>query len=953
MTDTTLITAIEASLVPQPDPQDQPARFAFPVPDGRSTTELAAEIEAALAPLGATVTALTPMSQRDQVITLPGRQFADPARAFDAAQAIAVRFRLPVVEPEIFHGVMPADPALAAPDDLESATFPPGCWVEEDKGLETQKSWALARMNVPAAWAHSQSLGRPSKGKGIVIAQPDTGITVHAELRDVDRAAMFNLLEPDRPLDATDPLSPSGNPGHGTATASVVVSLEAGDVTGSAPLARHMPIRAIESVIRVSQVKVAEAIDRAVDAGAHVITMSLGGIFSISLHRALLRAVEANVIVLAAAGNCVKLVVWPARFDDCIAVAGTNFKDAPWKGSCRGSDVDVSAPAENVYRASVTEPRVGQGQGTSFAVALTAGVAACWLAHHGRNQLIAEARAQGETLQAMFRRLLKATARRPKGEWDEWDMGPGVVDALALLKADFDQGRETEGPIVTGITLAPDQSIRGFAFEAFGEESLESTAPEAPGFDWQQHGAEISLRVLQARARGGEAELEGATTAASAALQAALPADLRAKLGLAAPEGVAAPAVRSAAAEPADPAVADRARQQRRMLAAREAADKQGSLESAPGLESSVPDDAPLPHPDDVFDRIDKLIKAMPASEIGDPQAFRQAIELLHRHGHPALSSLVDPDAAARATADQVAALEAVVIADGSRPSFLLREGFPPETHPFLGMWEQKVNAFRNRLQPIAQSVGRVQPSGGHASFFVGTASLVDREKMLALTNYHVVDDARAKFGVPMTQVDRKVTIHRGLEIDFVGEADSLASNRFKVVEAFLPEHFGRGLGGVDAAVLRIEPLNERSTLPSAVAKFSGDPNLMTGSLTSLSTIGFPGLPPQLSGKTGDVDWSFVVTALFGGQNRFGLKRLAPGTFHKSLGSHSQDTREIAFGHSATTFGGASGSLIIAWGETGSPCFGLHFAGATGKSNWAVSMAAAADSLRKIGVPIP
>ena len=303
---------------------------------------------------------------------------------------------------------------------------------------------------------------------------------------------MFNLLDPDKPLDATDPLSESGNPGHGTATASVVVSLEIGDVTGSAPRARHMPIRAIESVIRLSQVGVAEAIDRAVDAGAHVITMSLGGIFSISLHRALQRAVEADVIVLAAAGNCVKFVVWPARFDDCIAVAGTNFDDGRWRGTCTGSDVDISAPAENVYRASVTEPLVGQGQGTSFAVALTAGVAACWLAHHGRNQLIAEAHRRGETLQTMFRRLLKATARRPGGDWDEMSMGPGIVDAFALLNADLDSGRETEGPIVVDVPAPADRSMRGFALEAIGPSTLESAAPDAPEFDWLRHGAEVS-----------------------------------------------------------------------------------------------------------------------------------------------------------------------------------------------------------------------------------------------------------------------------------------------------------------------------------------------------------------------------------------------------------------------------------------------------------------------------
>ena len=366
-------------------------------------------------------------------------------------------------------------------------------------------------------------------------------------------------------------------------------------------------------------------------------------------------------------------------------------------------------------------------------------------------------------------------------------------------------------------------------------------------------------------------------------------------------------------------------------------------------------DDAELPRADDVFHRIDGLMKAMPPSEIGDPEAFRRALELLRRHGHATLSHLASlgANAVSEATPDQASALEAVVIADGSRPSFLLRDGLAPDDHPFLGTWANDVAAFRFNMQTLAKAVGRVQPTGGHASFFIGTASLIDRGKMLALTNYHVLDDARVKFGIPMTQAGQKVTVHRGLEIDFVGEADSLASNRFKVVEAILPAGYGRGFGRLDAAVLRIEPVNDRSSLPDAVVTLSSEKGYMTGEanrLPSLCTIGYPGLPPRQSGKTGEVDWNFVTTALFGG--RFGLKRLAQGSFHRSLGSDEEDAIGIAFGHNATTFGGASGSQIIAWRDNGSPCFGLHFGGGTGKANWAVSIAAVADALRAVGVPV-
>jgi hypothetical protein len=350
-------------------------------------------------------------------------------------------------------------------------------------------------------------------------------------------------------------------------------------------------------------------------------------------------------------------------------------------------------------------------------------------------------------------------------------------------------------------------------------------------------------------------------------------------------------------------------------------------------------------------------MKQMPESEIGDPQAFRQALELLYRHSEPALkkiAEIVGHPPGLGVTIDEVSALEAVVIADGSRPSFLLREGRPPPSHPFLGTWADDVARFSDQICRSAQAIGRVQPGGGHASLFLGTASLVDRSKLLALTNYHVLDDARVKLGIPMTQSGRTVTIHERLEIDFVGEADSLQTNRFKVVEATLPDGYGRGFGRVDAAVLRLEPVNERSVLPEFVVPLSAEVAYVSGDadrLPSLCTIGYPGRPPQESGTTGEVNWSFVTATLFG--NKFGFKRMAPGRFSKSLGSDERDTLEAVFGHDATTFGGSSGTAIIAWQDDGPPAFGLHFAGTVSKANHSVSFAKTADVLRAIGVPIP
>jgi endonuclease G len=407
----------------------------------------------------------------------------------------------------------PQDRALEGVDLL-------GCWVGNQDTPETS-TWALENIKVPQAWEFSATQGQKPKGEGILIAQPDTGVTDHPELDDaIDRTRWADLLDGGDPIDPLQPNDAFDNPGHGTGTGSVVVSREAGLVVGSAPAAKLVPIRCIESVVRITQSRVARAIEHAVEKGCHIITMSLGGLWSRALAVAVAKAIESNVIVLAAAGNCVKLVVWPARFERCLAVAGSNIRDESWKGSCRGLAVDITAPAQHVWRASCkpadTNPVVaGPGEGTSFAVALTAGVAALWLAHHGRQKLI-ERLGPGEKLQDRFVYLLRQTARVPENGWNKNDFGAGIVDALALLKAGTG-GPVPSGELVAGLEamaaprratpLDADQATaaREFLAEAMG--SLEAASVDEAVLD--RHGLELIWLTLQRQRQKGSLETAG------------------------------------------------------------------------------------------------------------------------------------------------------------------------------------------------------------------------------------------------------------------------------------------------------------------------------------------------------------------------------------------------------------------------------------------------------------
>jgi serine protease len=499
---------------------EPPARFALELRPEQSPKQVREAVEASLAEFDPTVMPISPVDHGVLVLELPTRTLygGEPARAYAAGYALADDFDLRTAEPDLPTPFFPEEePPLPGAPEEEAFRFPPGCWVDAEDGLVAR--WALEQLRVPQAWAFSEGEGRPAFGRGIVIAQPDTGVVRHAELDGVTRVGGWDVLGDDP--DPTDPLN-GANPGHGTGTASVAVSPDSPRLTGSAPAASHMPIRAITSVIQTTQVSVAAAIGRAVDDGAHVISMSLGGVPAAVLQRALRRAVAADVIVLAAAGNCVRTVVWPARYDECIAVAGTNALERKWRGTCRGSAVDISAPGQNVFKASLSgDGAVSQGQGTSFAVALAAGVAALWLAHHGRADLIAAARARGETLQQLFLRLVRATARRPAG-WDPFEMGAGIVDARALLGADLDLGRDHESVESPDPLTEPEFAVAGLVAEVAGVDA----APD-PDLDWHRYGPELAQVLLDAQlnaasADGSDAPRESAIPEVSGELAGAL-----------------------------------------------------------------------------------------------------------------------------------------------------------------------------------------------------------------------------------------------------------------------------------------------------------------------------------------------------------------------------------------------------------------------------------------------
>jgi serine protease len=232
-----------------------------------------------------------------------------------------------------------------------------------------EEQWHLKTLNVPGAWVYAE-------GAGVTVAVIDSGVDAdHPDLKGQVLSGL-DLVDPKDDGD-TDLV------GHGT-TVSAIIAGRGDDnagVIGIAPKAKILPVRVLNEENRYNDaIIVAKGVRWAVDHGAKVINLSLGGNGSSpALAAALDYAFAKDVVVVACTGNTsastTDQVWYPAREPGVIAVAGTDRAgDALWPGSITGKETVVSAPATDLVGA-----RPGgywKVQGTSFAAPMVAGTAA-------------------------------------------------------------------------------------------------------------------------------------------------------------------------------------------------------------------------------------------------------------------------------------------------------------------------------------------------------------------------------------------------------------------------------------------------------------------------------------------------------------------------------------------------------------------------------------------------
>lgn len=342
---------------------------------------------------------------------------------------------------------------------------------KHDAFAEADDQWSLKQARVPEAWAKIRTRFSRNEGdeaQGVYIAHIDTGYTKHPEnwdelkgRRTIDVAKGHNYYEGNS--NTEDPLLSDqllDNPGHGTASSSVIISpagcqLPGGTrcVNGVGRGAQVIPLRVHRSVAQINMSYMAHAIqdvaDGKISGDPKLVSIAMGGPPTIFLWKAVKKAEKKGVLVVAAAGNNVGFVVWPARFKSTIAATAINVRCRPWKGSSHGHAVDISAPGESVWRATLNEKHDyinAMGKGTTFATGNTSGTAALWLAWHSNNPAMQQLRESGLVTEA-FRSGLRASAWKPNVDttlnpsethcdsstWDSGGYGPGILNASALL----------------------------------------------------------------------------------------------------------------------------------------------------------------------------------------------------------------------------------------------------------------------------------------------------------------------------------------------------------------------------------------------------------------------------------------------------------------------------------------------------------------------------------------
>jgi len=265
-----------------------------------------------------------------------------------------------------------------------------GEFLSDPDDPDFDEQWYLPNINAPDAWDKSL-------GKGVIIGLVDSGVNLtHEDLADniwtnegelpgdgIDNDNNGHIDDVTGWDFGDDDDDPTDKVGHGTMMAGVIAAIQNNGlgISGTAPESTILPLKVSVSNSPVASA-VAEAIIYAADQGASIINLSLAlGENSQAVTDAVAYASSKGVLLVAAAGQEVNSVRFPANLEDVIAVSATDDNDVFWFRSNQGPEIELSAPGENIYTTKL-DGGYDDDKGTSFSSAIVSAVASLLIAKY-------------------------------------------------------------------------------------------------------------------------------------------------------------------------------------------------------------------------------------------------------------------------------------------------------------------------------------------------------------------------------------------------------------------------------------------------------------------------------------------------------------------------------------------------------------------------------------------
>ena len=223
---------------------------------------------------------------------------------------------------------------------------------------------------------------KEKRGDGVTVAVLDTAISKSVVNQNADI----------KQIDLFDYSQNASETGHGNAVASLLVADDR-ELSGLAPSIELLSIPVLDANGEGSAFDLAKGIIAAVDAGANVISMSLGSYTNSALLKAAVDyAAAAGVVLVGAAGNDgVNQVLYPAAYDNVIAVGAVDANANAAGFSNTGGEISLAAPGVGINSAWTEGSGIASFSGTSAAVPCVVGVIANILSDYGGALTPAEA----------------------------------------------------------------------------------------------------------------------------------------------------------------------------------------------------------------------------------------------------------------------------------------------------------------------------------------------------------------------------------------------------------------------------------------------------------------------------------------------------------------------------------------------------------------------------------